>query len=150
MNNFILNTIPYIFILIIIIFVIKKNKQNEHKNEQNKKQQFQKNVFNYSVIPSLAYFTFGHLLLGKKVRENQGWSDEKGVIILQREIGIVELTLFIVACFTTSSSKYVSTIFGLMLVFFGMNHIYTSGTQNVSIASFDIIYGSLLLYIFNY
>lgn len=140
MNDIVFKTTPYLFVL-IVIFVIIANKNSNY-------QKIQKDVFNYSVIPSLAYFTIGHLVFYKKVREDQGWSDDKGVEVLQREIGIVELSLFTIACFTTDNPKYVSNIFGLMLVLFGFNHIFTSGSDNIDIAIFDILYGSMLLYIF--
>lgn len=140
MNDIIFKITPYLFVL-IVIFVIITNKNSNY-------QKIQKDVFNYSVIPSLAYFAIGHLVFYKKVREDQGWSNDKGVEILQREIGIVELTLFAAACFTTSDPKYVSIIFGLMLVLFGFNHISTSGYENIDIAIFDILYGSMLLYIY--
>ncbi len=131
---------PYLFVL-IIIFVTIQNKNSNYKK-------IQQDVFSYSVIPSLAYFSIGHLVFYKKVRKDQGWSDDKGVEILQREIGLIELSLFTIACYTTDNPKYVSNILGLMLVMLGFNHILTSGYDNIDIAIFDILYGSLLLYIF--
>ena len=115
---------------------------------KNDTQKLKQHVFYYSVIPILAYSTIGHLFLSKQVRERQGWSDDPGVVTLQREIGIMELVLFIAACSTTNNPQYVSNIFGAMLVLFGLNHLITTGSDSLNIVIFDIIYGSLLLIIY--
>jgi len=132
--------IPYfIIVFTVILVVVNKDKSSLERS---------KILFQYSVIPTLAYFVIGHLFLTDKVRKDQGWSDDTGVITLQREIGLTTLVLFIVACVSTDYPQYVSVIYGGMLVLFGINHALISGSKNIHTIIFDIIYGVMLLYLF--
>ena len=132
--------VPYfIIVFTIMLIVFNKVKSAVERN---------KILFQYSVIPTLAYFAIGHLFLADKVKKDQGWSDDTGVTTLQREIGLTTLVLFIVACVTPDYPQYVSVIYGGMLVLFGINHALISGSKNIHTIIFDIIYGAMLLYLF--
>ena len=99
----------------------------------------------YSVIPSLIFSVIGHFFLSDKVRQSMGWSEDKGVITLQRELGLFTLALLGVAIFKKTAD--IGLIWALFLVAAGINHIFVNkGVDGVS--SMDLLYGSLLAILF--
>ena len=130
----------FIITSIVTLIVLKSQRKNMDI--------IRKNVFYYSVIPSLAYSTIGHLFLGKNIRKAMNWGDSTGVITLQRELGITQLTMFIVACFSTNNPQYIGSLWGLMLVLMGSNH-FAITKKFSAVGLIDIIYGFTLLGIYS-
>ena len=125
-----------IFLLIAVFFSVKYKESPDKMKE---------NVLMYSVIPSLIFSVIGHFFLSDKVRQSMGWSEDKGVITLQRELGLFTLALLGVAIFKQTVD--VGLIWALFLVAVGINHIIVNkGVDGVS--SMDLVYGSLLLILF--
>jgi hypothetical protein len=79
-----------IFLAIAVFFSVK------YKESPDKMKEY---VLMYSVIPSLIFSVIGHFFLSGKVRQSMGWSEDKGVITLQRELGLFTLALLGVAIF---------------------------------------------------
>jgi hypothetical protein len=101
-------------------------------------------VLMYSVIPSLIFSVIGHFFLSGKVRQSMGWSEDKGVITLQRELGLFTLALLVLGIFKKTADV---GIWGLFLVAAGINHIIVNkGVDEVS--SMDLVYGALLVILF--
>ena len=126
-----------IIFLAIAVFFSVKYKESPDKMKEN--------VLMYSVIPSLIFSVIGHFVLGGKVRQSMGWSEDKGVITLQRELGLFTLALLGVAIFKKTSD--IGLIWALFLVAAGINHIIVNkGVDGVS--SMDLLYGSLLAILF--
>ena len=125
-----------IFLAIAVFFSVKYKKYPDKMKEY---------VLMYSVIPSLIFSVIGHFFLSDKVRQSMGWSEDKGVITLQRELGLFTLALLIVAIFKKTSD--IGLIWALFLVAAGINHIIVNkGVDGVS--SMDLLYGSLLAILF--
>lgn len=126
-----------IIFLAIAVFFSVKYKESPDKMKEN--------VLMYSVIPSLIFSVIGHFFLSDKVRQSMGWSEDKGVITLQRELGLFTLALLGVAIFKKTSD--IGLIWALFLVAAGINHIIVNkGVDGVS--SMDLLYGSLLAILF--
>lgn len=126
-----------IIFLAIAVFFSVKYKESPDKMKEN--------VLMYSVIPSLIFSVIGHFFLSDKVRQSMGWSEDKGVITLQRELGLFTLALLGVAIFKKTSD--IGLIWALFLVAAGINHIIVNkGVDGVS--SMDLLYGSLLVILF--
>ena len=128
--------VVWLIVLLSILSVEKIQKKNMDK--------IRKDVFIYSVIPSLAYSTIGHLFLSKNIRQNMNWDNSNGVITLQRELGITQLAMFIIACISTKNPKYISYLWGLMLILMGMNHFIVTKKFNI-VGLIDILYGAAIL-----
>jgi hypothetical protein len=125
-----------IFLSIAVFFSIKYKESPDKMKE---------NVLMYSVIPSLIFSVIGHFFLSDKVRQSMGWSEDKGVITLQRELGLFTLALLGVAIFKKTAD--IGLIWALFLVAAGINHIFVNkGVDGVS--SMDLLYGSLLAILF--
>ena len=125
-----------IFLIIAVFFSVKYKKTPDKMKEY---------IMIYSVIPSLIFSVIGHFVLGSKVRQSMGWSEDKGVITLQRELGLFTLALLGVAIFKKTSD--IGLIWALFLVAAGINHIIVNkGVDGVS--SMDLLYGSLLVILF--
>jgi hypothetical protein len=126
-----------IIFLAIAVFFSVKYKESPDKIKEN--------VLMYSVIPSLIFSVIGHFFLSGKVRQSMGWSEDKGVITLQRELGLFTLALLGVAIFKKTAD--IGLIWALFLVAAGINHIIVNkGVDGVS--SMDLLYGSLLAILF--
>jgi len=126
-----------IIFLAIAVFFSVKYKESPDKMKEN--------VLMYSVIPSLIFSVIGHFFLSDKVRQSMGWSEDKGVITLQRELGLFTLALLGVAIFKKTAD--IGLIWALFLVAAGINHIIVNkGVDGVS--SMDLLYGSLLAILF--
>lgn len=125
-----------IFLAIAVFFSVK------YKESPDKMKEY---VLMYSVIPSLIFSVIGHFFLSGKVRQSMGWSEDKGVITLQRELGLFTLALLGVAIFKKTAD--IGLIWALFLVAAGINHIIVNkGVDGVS--SMDLLYGSLLAILF--
>jgi len=125
-----------IFLAIAVFFSVKYKKYPDKMKEY---------VLMYSVIPSLIFSVIGHFFLSDKVRQSMGWSEDKGVITLQRELGLFTLALLGVAIFKKTAD--IGLIWALFLVAAGINHIIVNkGVDGVS--SMDLLYGSLLAILF--
>ena len=126
-----------IIFLAIAVFFSVKYKESPDKMKEN--------VLMYSVIPSLIFSVIGHFFLSDKVRQSMSWSEDKGVITLQRELGLFTLALLGVAIFKKTAD--IGLIWALFLVAAGINHIIVNkGVDGVS--SMDLLYGSLLAILF--
>jgi hypothetical protein len=106
-----------------------------------------KNILNYSVIPSLFFASSGHLLFVKKVRAAQGWDDSVGTVTLERELGITQLSMAIIALFSSKDPEYICSLWGLMLCLMGLNHMWTD-KKVTAVVIMDIAYGATLLGIY--
>ena len=130
-----------IFIIIfLIIFVIAKIQK---KNIAY----LRKDIFNFTVIPSLAIAASGHLFFGSQIRKGMGWDNSTGTVTLERELGITQLAMFIIACIPRTSPEYIGSLWGLMLVMMGINHFIVRKEFNL-VGMLDIIYGGLLIALF--
>jgi len=107
-----------------------------------------KNIFNYSVIPSLFFAASGHLLFGKQVRAAQGWNDSVGTVTLERELGLTQLAMAIIAICATKNPQYIGSLWGLMLCVFGINHVIVN-KKVTAVAVVDVAYGATLLGIYS-
>ncbi len=131
-----------IFIIIfLIIFVIAKIQK---KNIAY----LRKDIFNFTVIPSLAIAATGHLFFGSQIRKGMGWDSSTGTVTLERELGITQLAIFIIACIPSKSPEYIGSLWGLMLVMMGINHFIIRKEFSI-VGMLDIIYGGLLISIYS-
>lgn len=106
-----------------------------------------KNIFYYSVIPSLFFACSGHLLFGKRVRAAQGWDESIGTVTLERELGITQLSMAIIALFSSKDPQYIGSLWGIMMCLMGINHIFVN-KKMTAVAIVDIAYGATLLGIY--
>ena len=121
-----------IFLAIAVFFSVKYKKTPDKMKEY---------IMIYSVIPSLIFSVIGHFVLGSKVRQSMGWTEDKGVITLQRELGLFTLALLVVAIFRKTDD--IGMIWGLFLIFACLNHVYTNKKFD-EVSSMDLVYGCLL------
>jgi len=134
----------YFQILFIAVFVIVFAVR---KAQEKSESQIRKEIFNFAVIPSLAFTAVGHLILGPQIREGMGWDDSVGTVTLERELGITQLSLFIVACMPHSSPETVASLWGLMLVMMGVNHFVVE--RRISpVGLSGVVYGGLLVLLY--
>ena len=134
-----------LFVVVYLIFMITSwvilgAQHNDLTSARN-------NIFNYSVIPSLFFASAGHLFFGKQVRAAQGWSDSVGTVTLERELGLSQLAMAIVAICSSKDPQYISSLWGLMLCVFGINHIIVK-KKVTAVAVVDVAYGATLLSIY--
>ena len=125
--------IPNVIFLAIAVYFSVKYKETPDKMKEY--------VLMYSVVPSLIFSVIGHSVLGGKVRLSMGWSEDKGVITLQRELGLFTLALLVVAIFRKTDD--IGMIWGLFLIFACLNHVYTNKKFD-EVSSMDLVYGCLL------
>lgn len=128
-----------IFLAIAVFFSVKYKESPPDKMKEY--------VLMYSVIPSLIFSLIGHFFLSGKVRQSMGWSEDKGVITLQRELGLFTLALFIVAIFKKKKTANIGLIWAIFLVAAGINHIIVNKCVD-GVSSMDLLYGSLVVYLF--
>jgi hypothetical protein len=126
-----------IFIIIFLILYSIEKSQNKSIN------QIRKDIFNFSVIPSLVVATSGHLLFGNKIRKSMKWDNTIGTITLERELGITQLVMLIIAFLPNTPIEYISSMWGIMLILMGFNHFIVSKKLNL-IGLQGIVYGGLL------
>ena len=107
-----------------------------------------KDIFNFTVIPSLAIAATGHLFFGSQIRKGMGWDSSTGTVTLERELGITQLAIFIIACIPNNSPEYIGSLWGLMLVMMGINHFIIRKEFSI-VGMLDIIYGGLLISIYS-
>lgn len=134
--NLIFLILTTIFLLIGMYFYIKKT--------NNKKKQ--ENIIKYSVIPSLIFSIIGHLLLSSKIRKDMNWGNSIGVVTLQRELGLLTLSLLVVTLIKKELG--IGLIWGIFLLTAGLNHIITEKKLN-EVSIIDIIYGLFLIRVFS-
>lgn len=131
-----------IFIIIfLIIFTITKI-QKKHIAY------LRKDIFNFTVIPSLAIAASGHLFFGSQIRKGMGWDNSTGTVTLERELGITQLAMFIIACIPNNPPEYIGSLWGLMLFMMGINHFIVKKEFSL-VGMLDIIYGGLLIALFS-
>jgi hypothetical protein len=135
----------YLQILFIVIFlVIFTIAKIQKKNIAYLKQ----DIFNFTVIPSLAIAASGHLFFGSQIRKGMGWDNSIGTVTLETELGITQLAMFIIACIPRTSPEYIGSLWGLMLVMMGINHFIVKKEFSF-VGVLDIIYGGLLIALFS-
>ena len=128
-------------IIFLLIFIIAKNQKKDISY-------LRKNIFNFAVIPSLAIATSGHLFFGSQIRKGMGWDNTIGTVTLERELGITQLAMFIIACIPNNPPEYIGSLWGLMLVMMGINHFIVRKEFSLFGLS-DIIYGGLLIALYS-
>lgn len=131
-----------IFIIIFLILYSIEKSQNKSIN------QIRKDIFNFSVIPSLVIASSGHLLFGNKIRKSMKWDNTIGTITLERELGITQLVILIIAFLPNTPIEYISCMWGIMLILMGFNHFIVSKKLNL-IGLQGIIYGGLLITLYS-
>ena len=132
--------ILFIIIFLIIFIISKIQKKNITY--------LRKDIFNFTVIPSLAIAATGHLFFGSQIRKGMGWDNTTGTVTLERELGITQLAIFIIACIPSNSPEYIGSLWGLMLVMMGINHFIIRKEFSI-IGILDIIYGGLLISVYS-
>ena len=96
--------------------------KDEDKNDNEK----YKLIFNYLIIPLIAYSTIGHLVLSDKVARSIGWKKSP----FQLELGYFTLSLLIVSIYSSSNNYPIKTYISLsyvwiiFIMFAAINHIY--------------------------
>ena len=104
-------------------------------------------VYRYAVIPSLIYACIGHLFFAHRTSVAMGWGDCAGVNTLQRELGLSQLAMAIVACFFIDDPRPLVMVWSLGLLMIGVNHVVEKRGVSLLAAS-DVMYGSVLLSVF--
>ena len=132
--------IIFIIIFLIIFIITKIQKKNIVY--------LRKNIFDFTVIPSLAIASTGHLFFGSQIRKGMEWDSSTGTVTLERELGITQLAMFIIACIPSNSPEYIGSLWGLMLVMMGINHFIVRKEFSV-VGMLDIIYGGILMSVYS-
>ena len=132
--------ILFIVIFLVIFTIAKIQKKNIAYLKQD--------IFNFTVIPSLAIASSGHLFFGSQIRKGMGWDNSIGTVTLETELGITQLAMFIIACIPRTSPEYIGSLWGLMLVMMGINHFIVKKEFSF-VGVLDIIYGGLLIALFS-
>ena len=154
------NRTQLIFIVVQLVFiavaaygVVARHSSAHHPDRLSK---LQKQVMQFSVIPSLFFASVGHLFFGKQVRESQGWGNDTGTITLQREIGLMELVMALFSVHqdvtgkaSVDESPVMGSLWGVILATLGFNHILIN-KKLTTMAILDIVYGFLLMLLFTY
>ena len=132
--------ILFIIIFLIIFIIVKSQKKDTSY--------LRKNIFNFAVIPSLAITATGHLFFGDQIRKGMGWDSSTGTMTLERELGLTQLAMFIIACIPNNSPEYIGSLWGLMLVMMGINHFIIRKEFSI-VGMLDIIYGGILISVYS-
>jgi len=126
-----------ICLIIGVIFAVRNTEDRERTKQ---------NILMYSVIPSIIFGIFGHLVFGAKVRHAMKWGDGPGTLTLQREIGLISIALLAVA--VTKKDVNIGLIWGVFLVLAGINHFIETKKVGEVIIVADIVFGLFLVLMF--
>ena len=102
-------------IMFLIIFIVAKIQKTNIAY-------LRKNIFNFTVMPSLTVAGLGHLFFGSQIRKGMNWDNSIGTITLERELGITQIAMFIIGCIPNNPPEHIGSLWGLMLVMMGINH----------------------------
>lgn len=141
-----MNLYFYSFILILTITLLVYGHIKEQPIEQ-----IRKNIFLYGFLTSSIYGVIGHLFYAKNVRKSMNWGSSKGVVTLQRELGIVQLSMLIlgIVCYAKKDFKscYVlAVVWSIFILLAGINHFIVGNKS--PIAFLDIVQGAVMFFTF--